>query len=271
MPRKVGLVPSRWRGRVRYIDAAEELDSYGMPLLPFAWMLEPVRLGVALHAYVVLGRRADERATRWHHFELPESWAWDKHGRLPVRWEEQVLGKFPDDLRSMNRDRLLPRWSCGLQTSRRRARGPRHGPCAWQPSLRHDPSGTSIEPFVAEWLYRRREPFERNGVLTVFAWCAHCGQLFTDRRTEYGHVARIARWCQRCRRTRRRHVPHQRVCAAADCRITFNPRRANQIYCSRDRGERSIAGRLAVGHKCGSCAQWALIVPKSALSDWVAE
>ena len=101
MPRKVGLVPSRWRGRVRYIDAAEELDSYGMPLLPFAWMLEPVRLGVALHAYVVLGRRADERATRWHHFELPESWAWDKHGRLPVRWEEQVLGKFPDDLRSM--------------------------------------------------------------------------------------------------------------------------------------------------------------------------
>jgi len=155
---------------VRYIDAAEELDSYGMPLLPFAWMLEPVRLGVALHAYVVLGRRADERATRWHHFELPESWAWDKHGRLPVRWEEQVLGKFPDDLRSMGI--AIVCYPAGLAAFKPAAdahAGRVMVPVRGSHHSRHDPSGTSIEPFVAEWLYRRREPFERNGVLTVFA------------------------------------------------------------------------------------------------------
>jgi hypothetical protein len=87
-----------------------------------------------------------------------------------------------------------------------------------------------LVPYIAEWLWTRRQPLESDGTLSASAWCLRCGEHFLDARAGRGHVVQVARWCPGCRGRRVRHLPTIRRCAADDCFVWFQPARANQLY-----------------------------------------
>jgi len=220
VPAKRDRRPASLRGNARpKPDLAVRLDS---PFLDdfSPYMYEALYLGIVQRVFQIVGRRSGEKAVRRHFFDPALGGS--------LEGETRVQGKF-DDLREAGVVVVIH--SEGL--------------AAYRPPLdadadrvisgtRRSPTGTTIHPSVAEWLYRRREHLEGRSLLTAFAWCTHCGQLFKDGRAEHVRIARtrIARWCSSCRGTRRRHLPQRRNCAASDCPVLFTPTRANQLYCS---------------------------------------
>lgn len=96
--------------------------------------------------------------------------------------------------------------------------------------VRVNRAATRIDPVAAQALWRARGLAETEGILNASAWCTACGRHFIDGRAAHGHVERIAKWCDDCRNTRRRHLPQLRLCAADDCDVWFEPSRQNQMF-----------------------------------------
>ena len=189
--------------------------------MPTPFLYEPVYLGIVRRTYMVVVRLGDEKAIRRHFFDPELGCSMEGETRILSAFDAFDAIDFAGVVFVTSRE--------GLEAYR----PPRDATVARVIlGTTHNPSGTTIEPFVAEWLFRQRARLERNGLLTAYAWCTHCGQLFEDQRTEHGYVTQIARWCSSCRRTRRRHLPQWRACAAEDCSVVFAPTRANRLYCS---------------------------------------